>query len=125
VTALIDTSVMIDVLRGQPDAVGVLQKRRRRGPLHACVLTRLEVLAGMRANEEAATRSLLTSFTWHDVDDELIERAGALGRRWLPSHGGIGAVDLAIAATARRLDAELLTTNVRHFPMFPNLAAPY
>ncbi|MGH9000661.1 MAG: type II toxin-antitoxin system VapC family toxin, partial [Acidimicrobiia bacterium] len=36
-----------------------------------------------------------------------------------------GAADFLIAATSSLLDAELLTTNVRHFPMFPKLAPPY
>lgn len=124
-TAVFDTSILIDVLRGTPAATGVLQERRQRGPLHASVLTRVEVLAGMRSDEEAATRSLLATLTWHDVDPDLVEDAASLGRRWLASHRGIGAVDLVIAATALRLGVELLTTNVRHFPMFKDLAPPY
>ena len=32
---------------------------------------------------------------------------------------------LAIAATAIRNNAVLLTRNIRHFPMFPTLQAPY
>ena len=40
-------------------------------------------------------------------------------------HGGIGTVDLIIAATAELLGAELITTNVRHFPMFGRLRPPY
>lgn len=55
----------------------------------------------------------------------MAEEAGALGRQWLPSHRGIDGADLAIAATAILLDAELLTLNVRHFPMFPELRRPY
>lgn len=34
-------------------------------------------------------------------------------------------VDYLIAATAIVVDADLLTTNVRHFPMFPDLQPPY
>lgn len=35
------------------------------------------------------------------------------------------AVDYLIAATAIVADAELLTTNIRHFPMLEGLAPPY
>ena len=52
-------------------------------------------------------------------------RSGQLARRYRKSHSGIGAVDYLIAATAIVIDAELLTTNVRHFPMFANLEPPY
>lgn len=68
---------------------------------------------------------LLSTLIWHPVDAEVAEDAGALGRRWLPSHRTIDGADLAIAATAVRIGARLLTRNVRHFPMFPELQAPY
>ncbi len=41
------------------------------------------------------------------------------------SHSGIDDADYLIAATANILDAPLLTTNVRHFPMFEGLTRPY
>jgi predicted nucleic acid-binding protein len=43
----------------------------------------------------------------------------------LRRHHNIDGFDLAIAATAIRTGARLLTRNVRHFPMFPGLQAPY
>ncbi len=124
-TSLIDTSILIDHLRGDERAAALLERVRASGGLHASVVTRLEVLAGMRPAEEVPTRSLLSTLVWHDVDAEVAEKAGALGRRWLRSHHGIDSAGLAIAATAIVLGAELLTLNVRHFPMFPNLRRPY
>jgi len=125
VTVLVDTSVLIDYLRGHERAAAVLERERAAAPLHASEITRLEVLAGMRPAEEDTTRSLLSTLVWHPVDADVAEDAGALGRRWLPSHHTIDGADLAIAATAIRAGAQLLTRNVRHFPMFPGLHAPY
>lgn len=88
-------------------------------------MTRLEILAGMRSSEESATRSLLSALVWHPVDTEVSERAGQLGREWLPSHHTIDSADLAIAATAQITGLALLTTNVRHYPMFSGLHSPY
>ena len=124
-SALVDTSVLIDHLRGEKRAAAVLERERMAGPLLASEITRLEVLAGMRAGEEDATRSLLSALEWHPVDADIAEQAGALGREWLPSHRSIDGADLAIAATALRTGARLLTRNIRHFPMFPGLQAPY
>ncbi len=124
-TVLVDTSVLIDYLRGDARAADLLERYRRSRPLHASEISRLEVLAGMRASEDGGTRMLLSTLVWHPVDSDVAEHAGALGRKWLPSHGGIDSADLAIAATAMRLDAELLTRNVRHFPMFTGLQPPY
>ena len=124
-TVVVDTSVIIDVLRGEPAAAGLLRGARAEGPLHASEITRLEVLAGMRVSEEHATRALLDVFVWHPVDEQLAELAGELGREWLPGNRGIDAADLAIAATTVVLNTRLLTRNVKHFPMFAGLTAPY
>jgi predicted nucleic acid-binding protein len=125
VTVLVDTSVLIDYLRGHRGAAESLERERASAPLHASEITRLEVLAGMRPAEEDDTRSLLSAFVWHPVDAEVAEDAGALGRQWLPSHHGIDSADLAIAATVIRTGSRLLTCNIRHFPMLAGLQPPY
>jgi len=60
-TFLVDTSVLIDYLRGHERAAALLERERAAGPLQASEITRLEVLVGMRADEEDATRSLLSA----------------------------------------------------------------
>ena len=124
-STLVDASVLIDYLRGHAGAGDLLERERAAGVLHASEITRIEVLAGMRPTEEDATRALLSTLVWHPVDAEIAEEAGALGRQWLPGHHTIDSADLAIAATAVRTDARLLTRNVRHFPMFTDLQALY
>ncbi len=124
-TALVDTSVLIDYLRGDATAAELLEAERSAEVLHASEITRLEVLAGMRPAEEDRTRLLLSTLVWHPVDETVAEEAGTLGRRWLPSHNTVDAADLAIAATALLIGARVLTRNVRHFPMFPDLRPPY
>ena len=88
-------------------------------------VVRAEVLAGMRTVEEDDTRELLRLLTWVDVDEPLAEAAGALGRRFLHSHPGIEVTDLIVAALTLHLDGVLKTTNLKHFPMFTRLKAPY
>lgn len=124
-SALVDTSILIDALRGRAHAVELLDETRRRGRLHASEMTRIEVLAGLRSGEAAATRRLLAGLDWHPVDEPVTSLAGELGRAWRRSHRGIDVADLAIGATALLLNVRLLTRNVKHFPMFPGLAAPY
>jgi predicted nucleic acid-binding protein len=124
VSVVLDTSVLIDFLRGHQGARETVRRERATGQLHASEVSRLEVLAGMRPTEEPATRLLLSTLTWHPLDAEVAEQAGALGRRWLPSHHTIDAADLAIAATVILTGSRLLTRNTRHFPMF-GLTAPY
>lgn len=124
-SVLVDTSILIDYLRGHQAAATLLEQERESGVLHASEISRLEVLAGMRPAEETATHSLLSILEWHPVDTEIAQHAGALGRQWLPRRKGIDSADLAIAATVLRTGTQLLTLNIKHFPMFPGLLAPY
>ena len=69
--------------------------------------------------------ALLEQVDWITVDVALADRAGELGRKYRQSHQGIEIVDLLVAAAAERYGARLLTRNVRHFPMFPELRPAY
>lgn len=124
-SALLDTSVLIDHTRGVQGAHDALTRAAERGDLHSSEMVRAELLVLIRATELDAISPLLEAIVWHPVDRQVSESAGALGRSWLPSHAGIDAADFIIAATAILLDAELLTKNIKHFPMFDGLRAPY
>lgn len=125
-TVVVDTSVLIDHLRGHDEARATLQAALGRGDrLVASLVTKVEVLAGMRPSEESATRQLLSALDWIAVDDAIAERAGHLANLFLRSHPGVDPVDYIIAATAEELEAQLWTRNLKHFPMFPELASPY
>lgn len=122
---LVDTSVLIDHSRGNVRAHQALRDAAASGDSHSSEIVRAEFLVLVRKRELALIAPLLEVIVWHPVDRPTAERAGSLGRRWLPSHNGIDAADFIVAATAMLLDAALLTTNVKHFPMFPALATPY
>lgn len=125
-TILVDTSVLIDHLRGHEAARQALAGAVEQGERLACsVVTKVEVLAGMRPDEEPATRRLLEALDWLGVDDAIAELAGLLANRYLRSHPGVDPVDFIIAATAETHDAALWTRNLKHFPMLPSLSPPY
>lgn len=120
---LLDTSVLIDVLRGSQPAADWLGGV---GEVPTCSeLTRAEVLRGVRSPERSRTERLLSSLGWVSVDEHISRRGGELGRQYRSSHPGLSIVDFLIAATAQLLDADLATANVRHYPMFAGLTPPY
>jgi predicted nucleic acid-binding protein len=123
VAVLVDTSVLIDLLRGHPAARDYLRALDQL-PLVSEV-TRVEILRGVRPAEREATERLFGALRWVEVDEQIARRAGELGRRWDRHRPGIALADLVIAASAEHLGAELATMNVRHFPMFPELPPPY
>jgi predicted nucleic acid-binding protein len=124
---LVDTTVAVDHLRGLPAATDLLSDLISSGEeVVANELVRFELLSGVRHQEELeALEEFFSALTWVAVDAEISRVGGFLARQHRRSHSGIGDVDYLIAATAVVLDAELLTTNIRHFPMLEGLRAPY
>jgi predicted nucleic acid-binding protein len=122
---LVDSSVVIDYLRDEARAVALLEPLVTDEQLFGSEMTRFEVLAGMRPVEEDATESILGTIGWIPVDEFVARRAASLVRRYRAAHRGIEDADYLIAATALELEADLLTTNARHFPMLPGLRAAY
>lgn len=123
--SVIDTSILIDHTRGMTEAREALQSAALDGELHSSEMVRTELLVLIRDAELKKIAPLLDVIVWHPVDRQVAELAGGLGRRWLPAFSGIGAADLIVAATTALLDAQLLTRNVKHFPMIEGLQAPY
>ncbi len=122
---LLDTSVAVDYLRDHPEAVSLLEGLVAADEILASELTRFELLAGVRARELDALESFCSALRWLPVDEEVTRLAGGLARRFRAAHSGIDDVDYLIAATSLRYGVALLTTNVRHYPMFEELRAPY
>lgn len=123
---LADTSVLVDYLRGVESARSLLRSTFERGELvSASVLTRIELSIGTRRSERRQTDALVAALRWLPVDAAVTDQADALARRYGLSHSGIDAVDYCVAATARVHELELWTLNIRHFPMFPELRAPW
>jgi predicted nucleic acid-binding protein len=120
---VVDTTVIIDILRGFGPALSWSEALTRR--LVASEVTRIETLRGLRSSERSAAERAFAALRWVAVDESVARRAGELGRRWRPSHASISLADLVIASTAIGLGAELATSNTRHFPMFPDLRPPY
>ena len=75
----------------------------------------------MRSAERAAVARLFAALRLEPVTDTIARRAGEHLRTHRRSHAGIDVVDYVIAATAEIVGAELLTLNVKHFPMVRGL----
>ena len=125
-TVLVDTCVLIDILRRGEGARAVLQDVVQRGErIIGSVLTRTEVIAGTRDPEERDVAALLSVVGWIPVSQRIADRAGRYAQEYGRSHCSIDLVDYIIAATTDVTEAVLLTRNVEHFPMFEGLRRPY
>jgi predicted nucleic acid-binding protein len=120
---LLDTCVVIDILRGKPDAVGFLGDLTARPSVSAVSIA--EVFAGLRSQrEELAARSFFRDCHQLSLSPVIAETGGMMLRHYKASHG-TDVPDALIAATAEHHGLTLATLNVKHFPMFKKLKPAY
>lgn len=125
-SALADTSILVEYLRGSVEARRLVRGALERGEaVYGSVLTRIELSVGMRADEREATDAIVAALRWIPLSGVIADDADVLARQYGQSHSGIDAVDYCIAATKRVRNLELWTLNTRHFPMFPGLQRPW
>ncbi len=123
---VLDTSVAVDHLRGHQPATRLLDELlNAQVTLLGSEVVRFELLAGARPADEVAVERFLEAVDWVPVTEPVTRQAAAYARAYRTSHAGIDDADYLIAATATILDAPLLTTNVRHFPMLTGVTRPY
>ncbi|HVE95750.1 MAG TPA: type II toxin-antitoxin system VapC family toxin [Pseudonocardiaceae bacterium] len=123
---LLDTSVAVDHLRGYGPATTLLEGLvRSTESVVASELTRFELLAGARRDERDRLEDFFSVINWVPVTEDVARRAGEYARVYRRSPSGIGVVDYLLAGTVSAVEADLVTINVRHFPMFGGLRPPY
>ena len=122
-SVVLDTTVLVDVLRRSPAARDFLKDLE--GQPSCSEVTRVEIVRGLRLAERASADRLLSEIRWCPVDEDVARVAGELGRRFRSRHRHLSTADLIVAATAQRLALPLATSNVKHYPMFPRLKPPY
>jgi predicted nucleic acid-binding protein len=123
VTTLVDTNLVIDLLRRSAAAVAWFDGLDEQATISAVSL--LELYAGARSqSDERDLISIRRQLTCLPISEDIGERAGAILRHYRKSHG-IDLPDAIIAATAEHHELRLATLNVKHFPMFPKLRRAY
>jgi predicted nucleic acid-binding protein len=124
VTGLLDTAVLVDLLRGYPAAATWLSEQDRLGISPIVWLEILEGAENARAQSRAA--ELLRHFDRVEVLTVDFDWAIQQALRFRLSHG-VDMMDCLIASTAQRLGVPLFTPNLKHFrPMIGDLAQkPY
>ncbi len=114
---LIDTDVIIDHFHGNRAAMEFFAENLAAGEVLAIsVINLTELASGMRSEEEARTEQLLSLFTVLEVSEPIARQAASYLRQYRRSHN-LELGDALIAATASHSGAELITRNLKHYPM--------
>ncbi len=110
VSELFDTNILIDHLNGVDKATREI--RRSRDPAIS-VITWIEVMTGAASpSEEAILRAFLSNFHYLEMTREVAERAALIRRQ-----KRIKMPDAIILATAEAAARQLVTRNVKDFPV--------
>ena len=106
---LLDTNILIDVLRGEVVALAWLEQQQRP---QISVISWIEVLVGCREGESGRVEAWLNTFPRLPIDDAIALETVRLRQRY-----GLKIPDAIILATARCADLTLATRNSRDFPL--------
>lgn len=121
---LLDTTVLIDALRGRPAADRLRRLRRAGDTPFICSVNVEEIVRGLRPAEESGARRLLAGLRIAPVGREEGWQAGRWRRQQAEAGRTLSQADCLIAAAAIGVGARLATGNPEDFPM-PELAVEH
>ena len=114
---LLDTTVLIDYLRGRP-AVGRVNSLLARGDtLYTSPVNVEEIIRGVRSDETRAVERLFDGLRIVPIGRVQGRLAGEWRRQFAAVGTTLSQADCLIAASAHAAGAVLATGNPRHFPM--------
>jgi predicted nucleic acid-binding protein len=115
---LLDTSILIDVLRLRNQRREWLAELARGGHLlSTTTLNIAEIYAGMRPTEESRTEALLSGLELYELSGTSARMAGRLKHTWARKGWTLTLEDTIVAAIAIERGCALLTDNRKDFPM--------
>ena len=121
---IVDSDVIIEILRGNPRTTAWFHKRRSTGTaIRYSPVSRAEVRAGTRPKERAAISALFESITVVPIEASTADLAGDQLARYSRSNN-VQLGDALIAASALEHADELATFNAKHFPGIRKIVTP-
>jgi hypothetical protein len=115
---LLDTTVLIDLLRGRSDARRRLLALQNAGDApYACAVNVEETVRGLRPREHAQARALFAGLRIAPLGATEGWQAGEWRREFARRGRTLAQADCLVAATALSLGGRLATGNPRDFPM--------
>jgi predicted nucleic acid-binding protein len=117
---MLDTTFVIDQLRGDPAATLLFERLAEAGdPLYVCDVVVCETYAGVHPGDEARVDRLLRYIEFVQPGPVAAREAGRWRAEALRQGRSLSAPDSLVAAAADAIDAAVLTRNVRHFALTP------
>ena len=114
---LLDSTVLIDALRGRPAAGRIKGLRRVGVEPWVSAISIEEIWRGLRSQEEPSARRLVRALRLAPLHAAEAQRAGRWRREFAERGVTLHQADCLIASSAVGIAAALATANVSDFPM--------
>ena len=115
---LLDTTVLIDHLRGrQKVAETVIRLARQGHELGVCCINIAELYSGLNDNERAGAEKLIDSLDYYEISKDIAKMAGCYRFEFARKGITLTTSDTIVAAVAINYGAILVTANVKDYPM--------
>lgn len=114
---LLDTDVLIWILRGRKDIVEMVSLLKTKSKLSISVITIAEVYQNIFPSEITETEEYINLHVIFDVDAKMAKIGGLYWQEYKERLKNLSLTDCLIASTAKAHDLTLVTLNTKHFPM--------
>ena len=117
---MLDTTFVIDHLRGDPQATRLFERLAEGGdPLYICDIVVCETYSGVHPGDEARVDRFFRYIEFVQPGPDAARHAGAWRAEALRGGRSLSAADALVASAADAVDAAVLTRNIRHLELTP------
>lgn len=114
---LLDTDVLIWVLRGRKDIVERISQLNTQAPLSISVITVAEIYQNIFPSELTATEEHINHYMHLDVNAKIAKIGGLYWQQYAKKLKNLSLTDCLIAGTVNVNGLTLVSLNTKHFPM--------
>lgn len=114
---LIDTDILIWVLRGDKKHEDFLQNLKNHSSLSISTITIAEIYKNIFPSEIVKTENVLNEFQAWDVTPPIAKQGGLYWQQYAKRLKNLSLTDCLIAGTANVNNVTLVSLNSKHFPM--------
>lgn len=114
---LIDTDIIIWILRGNKKYEDFLQNLKYKGSLSISTVTIAEIYKNIYPSEIMKTENVLHEFETWDATTTIAKQAGLYWQQYSKQLKNLSLTDCLIAGTANINNLVLVSLNAKHFPM--------
>lgn len=114
---LLDTDVLIWILRGKKEIIEKVSKLKNESPLSISVISIAEIYKNIFPSELTLTEDFLIQHIQLTMDSKIAKIAGLYWQQYAKKLKNLSLTDCLIAGTANVNEATLVSLNTKHFPM--------